>query len=145
MLTPALSCRRSRRFAWGSDLAQEAVEVRQGYSKQHRPDLKQIVVSLIPPVTAVTSQQSALPLWLEVLNGNSSDKKTLPTTVSKYCNQLQSNEQPCFIMDSAGYSQASLVDYQAVHWLSRVPETMSAAKQALRSVPTDQMHDLGDG
>ena len=59
-----------------SDEAQRAVnvfdaaEIRHGYSKEHRPDLKQVVVTLI------TSQASALPLWLEVLDGNSSDKES---------------------------------------------------------------------
>ena len=50
----------------------DAVEIRHGYSKEHRPDLKQVVVTLI------TSQASALPLWLEVLDGNSSDKESFP-------------------------------------------------------------------
>ncbi len=61
----------------------EAVEIRHGYSKEQRPDLKQVVVSLI------TSQASALPLWLEVLDGNSSDKASFPQTIKAYCRQLQ--------------------------------------------------------
>ena len=50
--------------------AMGAVEIRHGYSKAQRPDLKQVVVTLI------TNQASALPLWLEVLDGNSSDKES---------------------------------------------------------------------
>ena len=46
----------------------EAITITEGYSRDHRPDLKQVVVQLI------TSQRSALPIWLEVLSGNSSDK-----------------------------------------------------------------------
>ena len=66
---------------YDSELAQravnvyDAVEIKHGYSKEQRPDLKQVVVTLI------TSQASALPLWLEVLDGNSSDKKSFPQTI----------------------------------------------------------------
>jgi transposase len=38
-----------------------AVKITHGYSKDHRPDLKQVVVTLI------TSQKGRIPLWLEAL------------------------------------------------------------------------------
>ena len=47
----------------------EAISITYGYSRDHRPDLKQVVLQLI------THHKSALPVWLEVLSGNSSDKK----------------------------------------------------------------------
>jgi transposase len=40
----------------------EAISITYGYSKDHRPDLKQVVLQLI------TRHKSALPTWLEVLN-----------------------------------------------------------------------------
>lgn len=49
----------------------EAITVTEGYSQDHRSDLKQVVVQ------SITSQKSALPVWLEVLSGNSSDKEIL--------------------------------------------------------------------
>ena len=42
---------------------QEAITITYGYSKDHRPDLKQVVVQLI------TSYKSALPIWFEALSG----------------------------------------------------------------------------
>jgi transposase len=82
--------------------AYEAVEIKQGYSKENRPDLKQVVVTLI------TSQASALPLWLEVLDGNSSDKVSFRESVQAYVGQLEGETPPWFIMDSAGYTQENL-------------------------------------
>jgi transposase len=76
----------------------EAITITHGYSRDHRPDLKQVVVQLI------TSQRSALPVWLEVLSGNSSDKETFAPSVAAYCQQLGEDEQPYFVMDSAGYT-----------------------------------------
>ena len=130
---------------YDSKLAQEtvkrygAVEVRQGYSKEQRPDLKQVVVTLI------TSQASALPLWLEVLDGNSSDKQSFNQTVQAYCRQLEGGTPPWFVMDSAGYSAENLTAWQTVKWVTRVPETIGEAKRILQAATTAEMMDAGDG
>ncbi len=128
-----------------SAAAQEAVErygavkVTHGYSKEQRPDLKQVVVTLI------TSQASALPLWLEVLDGNSSDKQSFNHTVQAYCRQLAEERPPWFIMDSAAYSRENLLAWQEVGWVSRVPETIGAAREVIQSVATADMTDGGGG
>ena len=112
----------------------ETAEIRRGYSKDHRPDLKQVVVNLI------TSQASALPLWLEVLDGNSNDTATFQKSVTAYCKQLEEGTPPpWFVMDSAGYSHDNLQAWQKMAWVTRIPETLSAAKTLLRSVATEAM------
>lgn len=116
-----------------------AVQIRHGYSKEHRPDLKQVVVSLI------TSQASALPLWLEVLDGNSSDKESFAETIKTYCRHLEEGTPPWFVMDSAGYSQDNLTAWQEIGWVTRVPETVGEAKAILQAVATATMEDVGDG
>jgi transposase len=131
--------------AYESELAQravdvyDAVEIRHGYSKEQRPDLKQVVVTLI------TSQASALPLWLEVLDGNSSDKASFPQTIQAYCRQLQEATPPWFVMDSAGYSKENLAAWQDLGWVTRVPETVGEAKVVLQAVETEAMEDVGNG
>lgn len=128
-----------------SEAAQEAVErrgavkIRHGYSKENRPDLNQVVVTLI------TSQQTALPLWLEVLDGNSSDKKSFPATVNAYCQQLKGDDLPWFVMDSASYSEENLGLWGDAKWITRVPETSSAAKSVIKSIATKEMDKQGDG
>lgn len=117
----------------------DAVEIRQGYSKELRPDLKQVVVTL------VTSQASALPLWLEVLDGNSSDKESFRETVQAYTRQLEDEAPPWFIMDSAGYTRENLVSWQDIKWVTRVPETIGEAKRVLQAFPTEGMEDVGNG
>jgi transposase len=95
-----------------------AVEIKQGYSKEQRPDLEQVLVTLI------TSQASALPLWLEVLDGNSSDKECFGQTIVVYCNQLEGETPPWFVMDSASYSQENLVAWQGIGWGEKSPRFM---------------------
>lgn len=117
----------------------QAISITYGYSKDHRPDLKQVVVQLI------TSHKSALPVWLEVLSGNSNDKKTFAATVKAYCKQLSNNDQPYLVMDSAGFSEDTLKEAQAVHWLTRVPETLSQAKKLVKETLTEEMSELEAG
>jgi transposase len=113
--------------------------VRHGYSKEQRPDLKQVVVTLI------TSQASALPLWLEVLDGNSSDKQSFQATVQAYCRQLKGEDPPWFVMDSAAYSRENLASWGEIGWITRVPETLAEAKRVLTMVATEDMRDAGKG
>jgi transposase len=60
--------------------------------------LKQVVAQII------SSQKSALPVWLEVLSGNSSDKASFADSVVAYCKQLSEAPKPYFMMDSTGFS-----------------------------------------
>ena len=119
--------------------AMGAVEVRHGYSKAQRPDLKQVVVTLI------TSQASALPLWLEVLDGNSSDKESFRESVQAYTRQLEGETPPWFIMDSAGYILENLTTWQTIPWVARVPETIGEARRVIEAVSTACMEDVGNG
>lgn len=110
-----------------------AIRITYGYSKDHRPDLKQAVVSLI------CTYRSSIPVWLEVLSGNSADKTTFPQTIQAYVAQLQAVERPYFIADSALYSQEMLQTLSAVHWLTRVPETIQAARELLQCTAPEDM------
>ncbi|HVN54366.1 MAG TPA: IS1634 family transposase [Anaerolineaceae bacterium] len=117
----------------------KAITVMQGYSRDHRPDLKQVVVQLI------TSQKSALPLWLEVLSGNSSDKESFPLSVEAYHKQLGESEAPYYVMDSAGYAADNLKTLQGMRWLMRVPETLAEAKRLVRESEPAKMPSLREG
>ena len=119
--------------------AYDAVKITHGYSKEQRPDLKQVVVTLI------TSQASALPLWLEVLDGNSSDKKSFAQTIQAYCQQLEEGTPPWFVMDSAAYSAENLAAWQKIGWVTRVPETVGAAQAIIQAVAPEAMTDVDEG
>lgn len=117
----------------------EAITITEGYSRDHRPDLKQVVVQLI------TSQKSALPIWLEVLSGNSSDKESFPVSVEAYNKQLGERETPYYVMDSAGYAADNLKTLKGMLWLMRVPETLAEAKRLVRESEKADMQRLAEG
>lgn len=110
----------------------EAIELTHGYSKDHRPDLKQAVLSL------VVNGPSALPLWMEPLDGNSSDKTSFHQTIAKvkaFQAQVAVETPFKWIADAALYSQDKLLAQNDYLWLSRVPETLKAAKALVRLAP----------
>ncbi len=117
----------------------EAITITEGYSRDHRPDLKQVVVQLI------TSQKSALPVWLEVLSGNSSDKESFPLSVEAYNKQLGDSESPYYVMDSAGYAADNLKTLKGMRWLMRVPETIAEAKRLVRESEKTEMQPMAEG
>ncbi|RIK32991.1 MAG: IS1634 family transposase, partial [Chloroflexi bacterium] len=122
-----------------SDPDTEAISITHGYSRDHRPDLKQVVVQLI------TSQSSALPVWLAALSGNDSDRESFVPTVQAYCQHLAEGERPYFVMDSAGYGADNLQLLGSVRWLMRVPETLAEAKRLVQETPREAMSELAAG
>ncbi len=117
----------------------EAISITYGYSRDHRPDLKQVVLQMI------THHKSALPVWLEVLSGNSNDKKTFKATIKAYCKQLSAEEQAYVVMDSAGFSEDTLKEAQDIFWVMRVPETLAQAKRLVKETPAEEMLELEPG
>ena len=94
-----------------------------GYSKDHRPDLKQVTLQY------VGIGKESFPIWMEARDGNSSDKSSFHETVSRvkdFYQSLASSEPLCFIGDSALYNE-ELFKLE-VDWLTRVPETYKEAK-----------------
>jgi transposase len=122
-----------------------ALAITYGYSRDHRADLKQWMLAL------ATTHDGDLPIFLRPLDGNSSDKERLSAAVKEVMAQLREHlpeeqEQRIAVFDSGGYSEANMKSYNEakIDWISRVPETSTAAKTALEE-KHEQWHPLSDG
>jgi transposase len=118
---------------YASDAQDEAGVVRltRGYSRDHRPDLNQVVLQLI------VERQAALPVLMQPLSGNSSDKTSFREAINTHINQLRSDVRLEYVVaDSALYASETLqaLDQQQVGWISRVPNTLTLAQQILDTV-----------
>ena len=116
-----------------------------GYSRDHREDLKQWMLAL------ASTHDGDIPIFLRPLDGNSSDKEHLSAAVKEVMTQLrdqlpEEQEQRIAVFDSGGYSQANMKSYNdaKICWISRVPETSTAAKSALEEVD-EPWQPLSDG
>jgi transposase len=108
------------------------IAITYGYSRDHREDLKQWMLAL------ATTHDGDVPIFLRPLDGNSSDKEHLSAAVKEVVKQLreqlpEAQEQQIVIFDSGAYSEANVKSYNEakMRWISRVPETSTAAKTAL--------------
>lgn len=104
------------------------IEITHGHSKDHRPDLKQAVLSL------VVNGPSAIPLFMEPLNGNHSDKKSFHETIKKvndFKRQINVEKNFKWVADSALYTKDRLLKHNDYLWLTRVPETIKEAKDLI--------------
>lgn len=113
----------------------QAIQIRHGYSRDQRPDLKQAMLGLI------CANASNLPIWLAALDGNQSDHKHFPKMVNSYLQQLgDDTEMPTLVADSALYNQAALPAMSEVtDWITRVPGTLSAVQELYTAIDPDDM------
>jgi len=119
----------------------QAIEITYGYSKEQRPDLKQVVLNLI------TGHRSQLPVWMEALSGNQSDKESFPKTIKAFCKQMRTapgGQEVCFVVDSALYGAENLQALGEIRWLTRVPATLAEARRVLAETAADEMSELED-
>ncbi|MDH7475832.1 MAG: IS1634 family transposase, partial [Anaerolineae bacterium] len=109
------------------------IRITHGYSRDHRPDLKQVVAALL------TTYRSALPVWIQALDGNTNDSRAFPSLVEAYLARFREEPMPYLVADSALYSEENLQRLSAVKWLTRVPERVGLAKQLIAAVSAEEM------
>ena len=111
------------------------IKVTHGHSKKHRPDLKQIVLSMM------NSGDAGFPFWAEPLSGNTSDKKSFHKTIARvqaFQKEIGDPEPFCWAADSALYSKQHLLKQASdFFWITRVPESIKEAKTLVSCPDTD--------
>lgn len=112
--------------ASAEDAEPAVIHLTHGHSKDKRPDLKQAVLSL------VVNGPSNMPIWMDALDGNSSDKKEFHETIRKvraFQKELDMKGDFKWVADSALYSAERLLSANDYLWLTRVPESVKEARE----------------
>jgi len=112
----------------GMDEAEEPhpIKITYGYSKDHRPDLKQAILGMI------SVNRTSIPAYLSAVSGNISDKSSMPEMAQVYLEQFAAEEEmPILVADAALYGADTLSTLSTNRWITRVPATLSEAKKAL--------------
>lgn len=117
------------------------IHVTHGYSRDHRPDLNQVVLELI------SESKAGIPMLMKPLSGNSSDKVGFQEAVARHVGQLQAAGIQVLVMDSAGYTPTTLQTLQDtdVTWVMSVPATLSQAKKLLDELTPNDFLALSEG
>ncbi|MCI5222394.1 MAG: IS1634 family transposase, partial [Candidatus Electrothrix sp. AR4] len=120
----------------GSAEEEGVIRITKGYSRDHRPDLNQVVLQLI------CERQAGIPLLMKPLSGNSSDKTNFRETVQAHIDQMKNDFSLKYLVaDSALYTAKTLKELSMILWISRVPETLSLSQEIIHAVASDLMQD----
>ncbi len=121
---------------------EQVVHITQGYSRDHRPDLNQVMLALI------VEHQAGIPLLMKPLSGNSSDGKVFGQVISDHIAQLQTTYNPTYLVaDSALYNAENLQKLAdtSLKWITRVPATLTEAQEVLAQAQPETMASLPAG
>jgi transposase len=108
---------------------QEDLEIVRGYSKDHRPDLKQIVFGL--------STVRGVPIYGNVNKGNQDDPTWNLNTIAKLAGLVAQGDKGdvIYVADAAAVTQDNLQAFHEnkTHFISRLPATFSLCEQLKRA------------
>jgi transposase len=107
----------------------EAIRITHGYSRDHRPELKQFVVDLM------CTSDGGIPLFLRVADGNEADQATFAKLLAEF--KMRLNFDALFVADSALYSADNVPTLNHLRWLCRVPQTIKEARTLLEEIPEE--------
>jgi len=102
------------------------IKITHGYSRDHRPDLKQFMLNMI------VSGDGDVPIFIETGSGNQSDKKVFGEIAQKYKKQLEF--ETTIVADSALYSESNLKLMKEMSWITRVPFSIKEAKKIVSNL-----------
>jgi transposase len=106
----------------GAEMA--PIDISYGYSRDRRPDLKQVVMN------RVCWGDGDIPAFLELADGNQADKTRFAPLLQSFKEQW--GFEGLYVADSALYSEANITQLGSLRWLTRVPLSLGEA-QALVS------------
>ena len=102
-----------------------------GYSRDHRPDLKQCILDLI------VSSDGDIPLFFRGASGNESDKAIFAHILVEYSKQI--DFESIMVADSALYSESNLKLMSNMKWISRVPLSIKKAKNFIKAFTSEEL------
>ena len=120
-----------------NDAFPKIIRITKGYSRDHRFDLNQAILQLI------VENQAGIPLLMRPMDGIRSDKTGFRETIQTHIEQIRyAHPVEYIISDSALYNEDSLdslAQHPGLHWISRVPETINEAIDAIEKVSVTEM------
>lgn len=121
---------------------EQVVHITHGSSRDHRPDLNQVMLELI------VEHQAGIPVLMKPLSGNTHDGVAFGQVITEHVEQLHTaGPVTSLVADSALYSAENLSALAAsrLKWLTRVPATLHEAREVLAQSKPSTMTPLTDG
>ncbi len=111
----------------------QAIKITHGYSKDHRPDLKQVVLELI------VSQDSGVPFLSKAWDGNTSDNEIFTQRTNALIEAFKKSETPKFLIaDSKLYGKSNSENLNKLSFITRIPDTISEVNNLIQDAISDK-------
>ena len=120
----------------------KGIRLTRGYSRDHRPELNQIILSLI------TETQAGIPVYMKAHSGNTNDTETFKKLIKSHISSLKAAERCRYVIgDSALYVAETIKTLceQNQFFITRVPQKLIEAKELLANLDTLSFCKLNDG
>lgn len=110
------------------DTDENEITITHGYSKDHRPDLKQAVLEL------VTSQDGGIPLMMKCFDGNASDNKIFKERCKTLIKSFKNSKGPHYLVgDSKLYHADNADNLSEIKFITRIPRTYKEENKAINA------------
>jgi transposase len=122
------------------DTDDHAIVITHGYSKDHRPDLKQAVLALM------VSQDGGVPFVSQRWDGNTSDTKIFQERAQVLMATLQTTSSPRYLVaDSKLYNEDNAANLHSLGFITRMPNTLKLVSQVITdALRGDTWHRVND-
>jgi transposase len=121
---------------------EQVIHITPGYSRDHRPDLNQVMLELI------VEQYAGIPLLMKPLSGNTNEQVEFGRIITAHVQQLRTAHPLTYLVaDSALYTAENLgrLAQSGLKWITRVPATLAEVHAVLARVTPETMPPLADG
>ena len=118
------------------------VYITKGYSRDHHPELNQVVLNLI------VEHKAGIPIWMKAGNGNQSDTKEFAKIVKEHINSLKNANETTtkIISDAALFTSKGIKEIKENNllFISRVPSKLKQAKEILQNHNSNEFIKLDE-
>jgi transposase len=120
------------------DSDEHAIAITHGYSKDHRPDLKQAVLELM------VSQDGGIPLLSKSWDGNASDSTIFHERAGALLKTFQRSPSPRYLVaDCKLYDKENTDHLQSLPFITRIPHTLKVVSQVIaQALALDTWHAI---
>jgi transposase len=119
---------------------EQAITITHGYSRDHRPDLKQAVLELM------VSQDGGIPFVSKSWDGNTSDIEVFQARTQALLAAFKNAPRPRYLIaDSKLYHEDNAIHLRHLGFITRIPNTIGSVSEAItQALALDSWHRLDD-
>src|SRR5213080_236175 len=120
--------------------ATQAIHITHGYSKYHRPDLKQAVLELL------VSQDGGVPMVSKSWDGNTSDSQIFKERAEALMAAFARSSTPRYLVaDAKLYTEDTAATLATLGFITRIPGTLKLVSRVItQALQWDRWHRLDE-